>query len=648
LDGTAKSVELATEPVVGRPSHEIASTGSGSSKRSVRGSHRLCCTRLGLGSTWAFLFWIDHSKERRENPQRLILIQIPASIFLLHNDYCPTRRVLLTGSPALKPKYTLQLSKKLAISVVLSLLTFSLIGTQILVGAADLSDKEEYVHDFFNTPPYGNWTLIEKPMFPLYFNQSQIPIGSNWTVISPLAANHTYHAYFYGKWIDRGSTPKTDYDIYVYNPLGELENYRTESAGLPEHLGTTVDRPFFVPRYSGNYSFVLRNDPKESNASQQATFMLIENLETNKWQKTYIEGKQNDTPIFNTSRAFEFATESQHIEVWIRVPETLDMYEARLYLMANPKAGMGETLNDLPLAWEPGLYGEIRQPYGGYNLESKEYRGNAYASCEFYGQDMLMNYTSPVKSKSLYHLAFIGEKGSGKIDFLVKTEFGKAALRPVDLPSRVYPNNETALTFASNSTDLKYAALDYSVYNWANYTALNMHLTNNRTCTTKIPGQAAGTTVEYKVQATDVLENILTYNGSYTVKYGSQLNITLKTKAIPIGDNITLTGLTTPPNENLAINLVFTSTNTTFEQIVYTQNNGTFTASFRPTTQGNWIVQAVFGGNNMLYESSTTPIRFKVDPPPFLTLYGAYIYAGAGIGAGTTVMALVYIKKRRE
>jgi len=524
----------------------------------------------------------------------------------------------------------------------------SLIRTQILAGAADISEQEKYVHNFVNTPPYGNWTLIEKPMFPVYFNQSQIPIGTNWTVISPLTANHTYHAYFYGKWTDRGSTPKTDYDIYVYNPLGELEGYHTESAGFPEHLGTTVDKPLFTPKQSGNYSFVLRNDPRESNASQQATFLLIENVECNKWQETFIEGKQNDLPVFNTSRAFEFFTESQHVEVWVRVPETLDMYEARLYLMANPKAGIGETLNDLPLAWEPGLYGEIRQPYGGYNLESKEYRGVAYASSEFYGQDMLINYTSPVKGKSLYHLALIGEKGAGKIDYLVKTEFGKTSLKPVGLSSRMYPNNETTLTFASNATDLTNATLNYSANNWANYTALNMQLTNNRTCTATIPGQRAGTIVEYEVEATDVFENILTYNGSYTVKYESQLNVTLKAKAIPIGDNITLVGLITPASNNLTINLVFTSTNGTFEQAVYTQNNGTFTASFRPATQGNWMVQAIFEGNNMLYESSTILIRFKVDPPSFLTVYGTYIYAGAGIGAGTTVMALVYIKKRRE
>jgi len=537
---------------------------------------------------------------------------------------------------------------KLIITLFLTLLIFSLTCTSILSGAVEgLPEPAKYVHNYVNTPPYGNWTFIEKPMFPVYFNQPQIPVGSNWTIISPLIADHSYHAYFYGNWTNRGSTPSTDYDIYVYNPIGELEGYHTESAGLPEHLGSTVDKPFFVPKYSGNYSFVIRNDPKESNASQQATFMIIENVECNKWQGIFIEGKENEMPVFNTSRAFEFVTESQRIEVWVKVPETLDMYEARLYLMANPKAGMGEMLNDVPLAWESGLYGETRQIYGGYNLESKEFRGLAYASSEFYGQDMLINYTSPVKGKSLYHLVLIGEKGAGKINFLVKTQFGKASLKPVNIPLRVYPNNETTLTFVSNITDLRNAALNYSVNNWVNSTILEMQLTNNRTCTATVPGQAAGTAVKYRVQATDILENIMIYKGNYTVKYASQLNLTLKTEAISIGENITLTGLITPTSESLTITLVFTSANGTFEQAVYTQDKGTFATSFKPSTQGSWMVQAVFEGNNMLYGSSSPSAMFKVNPPSFLSQYGTYIYAGAGVGAGTALMAFVYIRKRR-
>jgi hypothetical protein len=489
---------------------------------------------------------------------------------------------------------------------------------------------------------------MEKPMFPIHFNQSQIPVGSNWTVVSPLTANHTYHVYFYGKWVDEGSKPSTDYDVYVYNSLGELEGYHTESSGVPEHLGTPADKPFFIPKYSGNYSFVLRNDPRESKASEPATFMIIENVECDKWQEVYVEGKENSIPVFNTSRAFEFATESQRVEVLVKVPEALDMYEARLYLMANPKAGKGQMLNDVPLAWEEGLYGEIQQIYGGYNAESKESRGLAYASCEFFGQDMLINCTSTVQGKSLYHLVFIGEKGAGKIDFLVKTEFAKARLDLANHPSPVYPNTETNLTLVSNTTDLTKAALNYSVNNWTNSTALGMQLLDNRTCTAIVPGQPAGTTVRYEITASDVLENTLVYWGNYSVKYASQLNLTLKAEAISIGDNITLTGLVTPSTENLTITLMFSSTNGTFPQTAYTLDQGTFTASFKPSTQGDWMVQATFKGNNMLYESSSPSLKFRVNPPSFLSQYSMYIYAGAGAGAGTVIIAFVYIKKRRE
>jgi hypothetical protein len=220
--------------------------------------------------------------------------------------------------------------------------------------AQNFPEYQRYVHEYLNSEVFGNWTYVEKPMFPVLFNDSQILIGQNWSIVCPLFANHSYHVYCYGEWINKSSEPKTDYDIYVYNPLGEMEGYHTESAGLPEHLGTTVEEPFFVPKYSGNYTFVIVNDERESIGAQQATFMIIENVECNVWHGHYVEGKDEySQPVFNTSWAFEFATESQYIEVWVKVPETLDMYEARLYLMTNPRLLNKTSLNDLPLAWEP-------------------------------------------------------------------------------------------------------------------------------------------------------------------------------------------------------------------------------------------------------------------------------------------------------
>jgi hypothetical protein len=540
-----------------------------------------------------------------------------------------------------------RICRKTAVVLVLTLVVFMLEGGPCVPnGARGTSELETYVHDFVDVPPYGNWTFVEKPMFPVYLNQSQIPVGANWTVVYPLIANRSYHVYCYGEWVDFGSNPSTDYDIYVYDPLGHLEGYHTESTGFPEHLGTTVDEPFFVPKYSGNYSFVIRNDPRESNASRSATLMNIEDVKCNEWHEVVIEGKENDTPLFKTSWAFEFITESPHVEVWVKVPETLDMYEARLFLMSNPEGGTGEILNGVPLAWEQGLYGDISGIYGGYNLESKEFRGLASASCEFYGENMLVNYTSSLQGKSLYHLVFVGEEGTGKIEFLVKTEFGNACLKPVNPPLLVYPDNETALTFVSNMTDLTSVAFYYSVDDWKNLTALSMELIDNRTSIAVIPGQPAGTTVKYKAEGVDVLENVLTCNGSYTVKYASQLDITLEAGAVLIGENITVTGLITPPSENVSITLIYTSTNGTFQQTANAIANGTFTASFKPPAEVDWHVQAVFEGNNMLYGSSSPSLKFTVEPPSLFSQYSMYIFAGAG--AGIAITAIVYVAKRRE
>ncbi len=214
-------------------------------------------------------------------------------------------------------------------------------------------------------------TFLAKPMFPVMFNDSQIEIGRDWSVVSTLQASHSYHAYLYGAWVNNGSQPKTDYDVYVYDPNGILVGVHTESAGLLEHLGDTVDTPFFTPKSTGNYTFIIANNAGTSQAAQQATFMIIENIQTNTWHQQYIEGKDNNNlSRFYTSWAYDFVTESQRVEVQVKVPDTLDMYEARLYLMADPTVANETILNGVPLAWEPGLYGNRTGILGGYNLDS--------------------------------------------------------------------------------------------------------------------------------------------------------------------------------------------------------------------------------------------------------------------------------------
>ena len=190
---------------------------------------------------------------------------------------------------SVKPE--VQVMALLTVAIVLILLVASPISVKGQL-TSEPSEYEQFVH-IYTDSPLGNWTSVEKPMFPLYFNDSQIAIGGNWSIVEPLVAGHNYHVYIYGAWVNNGSDPKTDYDIYVYNPAGQLESEHTQAAGLPEHLGTRTSDTFFTPQNTGNYTFVIVNDPRQSCGAEAATFMAIENVECDAWFSCIIDGKPN-------------------------------------------------------------------------------------------------------------------------------------------------------------------------------------------------------------------------------------------------------------------------------------------------------------------------------------------------------------------
>ncbi len=123
-------------------------------------------------------------------------------------------------------------------------------------------EYNQFVHTNINSEK-GNYTAIDKPIFPVMINNSQIEIGENWTITCPLEAGHNYHLYCFGSWVNTSSTAKTDYDLYVYSPSGSLESSHTDAAGFPESVGDDSN-PFFTPSQSGNYSFVIKNDARDS------------------------------------------------------------------------------------------------------------------------------------------------------------------------------------------------------------------------------------------------------------------------------------------------------------------------------------------------------------------------------------------------
>lgn len=523
--------------------------------------------------------------------------------------------------------------KTLALITVIALVINPFVLAQVsALQFTTTSEYINYVHTYINSEN-GNYTLVEKPIFPVMINNSQIPIGKDWTIICPLQAGHNYHVYCYGAWVNISSTAKTDYDIYVNNPEGKLESSHTEAAGLPEHLGTTTNDALFTPAESGDYSFVLMNDARESQGAQQATFMIIENLDTDEWHTITIDGKDNDNQAgFRTTWAYEFVTNESFVELYVKVPKTLDMYEARLYLMNNAQS---LKINSYPLPVESGLYGNLTGTVGGYNFETEAYRGVAYASCEYPGESMYLNYTSKNTGANLYHLVLIGEVGSGDIEFMLKSQFGKTSLTPLNIPLKGYPNTPAQVSYISNNASLENAKLSYSTNNWTTISVLDMAI-SNRTCNATVPGQSAGSTVKYRVDAKDVLENNFTATGNYTVKEQPLLNIMAVNANLTLGQNITVTGILTSNYNSSVVKVQFFKANSTQTLDTQVYSNGTFSASFKPEISGAWSISAYSPETKTTWRCDSDQLIVTVDEPPFYVKYLLYIIIGLVIASAAS------------
>jgi hypothetical protein len=224
---------------------------------------------------------------------------------------------------------------------------------------------------------------------------------------------------------------------------------------------------------------------------------------------------------------------------------------------------------------------------GGYNLESDEYRGArvAYASCEFNGQDMFLNYIQPFEGKNTYHLVLMGEVDEGTVDFLVKPTFG-GVLAPLTFPQRGTPADETLIAYATNTTELENATLRNTTDAWKTFETVGMAV-SNMTCNATIPMQEAGSIVDYTVQAKDTIKNQLTAAGNFTAKYPSAITDFYAARiTVTLGENITATGTLSAEAAGAPVTVTFMSANATETITCTALANGTFTASFKPDGVG--------------------------------------------------------------
>jgi hypothetical protein len=304
------------------------------------------------------------------------------------------------------------------------------------------------------------------------------------------------------------------------------------------------------------------------------------------------------------------------------------------------------SINSFPLPWEAGLYTNKTDAVGGYNFETEGYRGVAYASCEYMGQDMFLNYTSANKGMNLYHVVLIGEEGSGDVEFMLKTTFSNSTLSPLVTTQRALPGKPTNISYIYNSNaTLQKATLSYTIDGWKENNTIDMAI-SNQTCNATIPGQVAGSLVEYEVFVEDELMNNATVSGSYNVKEQSFVEVFLAKKKIMLGENITVTGILQPVSNDSSVVFTIFSSNDTKKINCPVSDNGTFTLEFCPSTSGPWSLVAECAETQTYWGCTSDQLLVIVEEPPLYIKYQLYIIIGlvSALGAGG---AVYYLKFRQ-
>jgi len=268
----------------------------------------------------------------------------------------------------------------------------------------------------------------------------------------------------------------------------------------------------------------------------------------------------------------------------------------------------------------------------------------AYSSCEYAGQPMFLNYSSPSKLTNLYHLVFMGEEGSGEIQFMLKNQFSNESLSQILAPKTAFAGNTTEISYSSISNSLERATCYYTVNNWTTLTSVSMSVINN-TCSATIPSQAAGSIVKYKIEALDSLRNVLTTSGNYSVKMASSLDFAITNEKIQLGENITASGFLSPATNVSVVRLDVFGINFNETISCKIEPDGSFEATFRPPHSGNYSITATALETPISFRSDSSGFIFSVAEPPLYIKYSILIIGV--IVAVSVVGGLLYYFKFR-
>jgi hypothetical protein len=475
---------------------------------------------------------------------------------------------------------------------------------------------------------------IEKPFMPVEISEG-IPLSTQYRtepleILCRLEEGKKYHIFLVGDWITNQTEDATDYDIEVYDSQNNFISGHTESAGLPEQVANEKSHQYFVPSKTDTYRFDIYNDPLDSKGSDPAVFMIIEHIEMNKRYEVYLEGRPSPTGSYppNYLWAYEFSTPNDNYQLHVDVPDPdiekgikgLDMYEARVFPMANPSAEVGYNIWGLGVPTGETLLGEVDGQYGLYNTSIP---GESFqdwrASCEYAGEDMdvvfgkaLHNETELVLDTKdvFYYMVMLAEYYEGTISFYIKTDYRQVNVSIIESPEIGVTSEEHRIVAdIQGPADISSAWINYTTDGWQ--TEKKIPLTEvDGLFECWLPKFELLDNVQYKIYAEDEIANSGSKESEFLVLDPVHLHIETNLLKIYGGESIEISG---EALEFSKLTLIIEHIDNTENVDISVDGEGLWSHNFKPAIEGYYSARVSFEGDDTHPTAESREITFSME-----------------------------------
>jgi len=485
---------------------------------------------------------------------------------------------------------------------------------------------------------------IEKPFEPVIIEEGDIPnpISRYRTdpleILCRLDEGKKYHIYLVGDWITNETNGATDYDIEVFDSQNMFISGHTESAGLPEQVANDKNHQYFVPPRTETYRFVIHNDPEDTGGEEAAVFMIIEHLEMNKRYELYLEGRPSPSEPYPDDYvwAYEFSTPNDNFQLHVEVPNPepekgitgLDMYEIRLFPMANPSADIGYYIWGLGVPEGDLLQGGASGQYGLYNTEiSGDSLPEFRASCEYAGEDMAVIFGRPLHNETelilgtrdvFYYMSMLAEYYHGTISFYIKTDYRQVNVSIVESPEIGVTGEEHRIVAdLQGPGDISSAWLNYTTDGWR---------TENKIPLIEVDGLFEGwlprfellDNVQYRVYAEDEIDNAGIAESEFLVLDPVHLHIESNLLKVYGGEFIEISGEALEFSK-LTLKIEYVDNNDNVD--INVDGEGLWSYNYKPTMEGYYSARVSFEGDDTHPETESREITFSMEKQEPLISY---------------------------